>query len=149
MQPWVKVVRMFENDREYLDPASVQYGDWRGTSAADDADPLVESPSLYKVVGIDQGEWMIVGFSLYRGSGKFSSVTVYAVDRKRWNIGSYEDWQALADERGAVPTTAFDVRDVDLMEFIDAVFKRFSVRLEARGVAERGHRIEILEHREV
>ena len=43
------------NVQRRLGAASVRWNDYVGTAAADDADALLDRPSLYEVAGIDRG----------------------------------------------------------------------------------------------
>ena len=50
-----------------------------GTAAADDADAVLATRSLYAIAGLDRERWTIVGLDL--ALGEASGVVVYAVDR--------------------------------------------------------------------
>jgi hypothetical protein len=92
-----RVVMHGESDR--LGSAQARWNDYVGTAAADDADAILDTRSLYEIVGLDRDRWAIVGvdFSLADSS---DHVVVYAEDRGSTSTG------APADD-GHLPVTAF------------------------------------------
>jgi hypothetical protein len=113
-----------------LGSAQVRWNDYVGTSAADDADALLETRSLYEIVGLDRSRWTIVGidFSLAAAA---EQVVVYATDRTSTVRGEPLD-------EGSLPVTAFHLgTSVRLDEFLKEVFKRVSVRLLSTVVEQR------------
>jgi hypothetical protein len=106
----------------YLGSAQVRWNDYLGTAAADDADALIHTPSLYELAGIDREQWTIVAIDLSMGSPE--QVIVYATDRT----------QDVADS-GTVAVTAFHLHpSVRLDEFTREAFKRVSIRLLSSAV---------------
>lgn len=107
--------------------ASVQYGDWEGTAAADDADEIDLDDILSKN-GLKSDQEFLLGIEVFIGEnhgGKVESpyVTVLLVDR-----GTFDDVDALLKgTKGPVPVKAVDV-ELTLEEFF-GLFKRFSVNL--------------------
>ena len=49
---------------QVLGPASARWNDYVGTVAADDADALLNSRSVYELADIDRDRWTILGFYL-------------------------------------------------------------------------------------
>ena len=105
-----------------LGSAQARWNDYIGTAAADDADAILDTRSLYEIVGIDRDRWAIVGidFSL---ADSADHVVVYAEDRTASSTGE------VADD-AHVQVTAFHLTPSQrLDEFLKEVFKRVSVRL--------------------
>ena len=101
-----------------------------GTAAADDADAILDTRSLYEIVGLDRDRWTIVGidFSL---TDSEDHVVAYAVDRAPTSSREPSEDDHLA-------VTAFHLAtSVRLHEFLRAVFKRISVRLLSTSVRDR------------
>ena len=123
-----RVVMHGEPDR--LGSAQARWNDYVGTAAADDADAILDTRSLYEIVGLDRDRWAIVGvdFSL---ADSADHVVVYAEDRGSTSTGDPAD-------DGHLPVTAFHLtpsRRLD--EFLKEVFKRVSVRLLSASVRHR------------
>jgi hypothetical protein len=113
-----------------LGSAQAQWNDYVGTAAADDADAILDTRSLYEIVGLDRNRWKIVGidFSL---AASAEDVSVYATDRTSTSTD-----EPLDD--GSLPVTAFHLgTSVRLDEFLKEVFKRVSVRLLSTTVKHR------------
>lgn len=119
-----------------LTPASVQRNEFIGTAAAE-ADATKFTPNLYDVLGLDQRLWSIVAIELRTGiAGPREEVAVYAIDREANGLLglSPEKMLALADERGDLPVTHFQVHGVKANEVAADVFKRYTVQLRARSI---------------
>ena len=113
-----------------LGSAKAQWNDYVGTAAADDADAILDTRSLYEIVGLDRGRWRIVGidFSL---TDSEDHVVAYAVDRASTSSEEPSEHVHLA-------VTAFHLgTSVRLHEFLNEVFKRVSVRLLSTAVRDR------------
>ncbi|MGH2545700.1 MAG: hypothetical protein ACRDHH_03730 [Actinomycetota bacterium] len=107
----------------YFEPATVQYDDWMGTSAFDDAhEPEDELP---RVIGLPDGYW-VIAFSAYPVGGDEWGVEVYAVDKQR-----IPNWQTLDElrqaEGGEVPVIEVEANHLDTETFLKC-FKRMSLR---------------------
>ena len=63
-----------------LGSAQVRWNDYVGTAAADDADALLNTRSLYEIAGVDRDRWTIAGIDFSMGSSS-EHVVVYAIDR--------------------------------------------------------------------
>jgi hypothetical protein len=121
---------VMDGEPSRLGSAQVRWNDYVGTSAADDADALLDTRSLYEIVGLDRDRWMIVGidFSL---AASAEQVVVYATDRSLTVRGEPLD-------EGSLPVTAFHLgTSVRLDGFLKEVFKRVSVRLLSTVVEQR------------
>jgi hypothetical protein len=120
-----------DGEPSQLGSAHVRWNDYLGTSAADDADALLDTRSLYEIVGLDRSRWMIVGidFSL---AASAEQVVVYATDRTSSTL------RGEPLDEGSLPVTAFHLgTSVRLDEFLKEVFKRVSVRLLSNVVEQR------------
>lgn len=126
--------------------AHAQYDDWLGTSAADDADPIIGTRSKYEMVGLDPEKWTILGFGLSRWRG-VDTVVVYALDTQANGVSTHDDLQALARRgRGKLPVTAFST-DMSFIDFIDEGFKRFSTVFKSRGIVD--HELDVVDQQEI
>ena len=113
-----------------LGSAHVQWNDYVGTAAADDAAAILDTRSLYEVVGLDRDRWAIVGFD-FSLADSVDHVVAYAVDRASTS-------RTRPSEDGHLSVTAFHLgTSVGLHEFLKEVFKRVSVRLLATSVSDR------------
>ena len=114
-----------------LGSAQVQWNDYLGTAAADDADALLNTRSLYEMAGLDRHRWMIAGIDLSMGSIS-DQVVVYAMDRGP-DAASSDD-----TDTDAVAVTAFHLGpSVQLDAFLREAFQRLSVRLMSSVVSDR------------
>jgi hypothetical protein len=112
-----------------LGSAQVRWNDYLGTAAADDADALLNTRSLYEIAGLDRDRWAIVGIDFSLGSAS-EPLVVYGMERT-----ADEDEQE-AGERVAV--TAFHLgSSVRLDQFLSEAFQRVSVRLVAGVVKDK------------
>lgn len=118
-----------------LGPASVRWNDYVGTAAADDADALLDRPSLYELAGVDRGRFTILGIDLTIWETA-TTVQVYAVDRVAHRLESHADIEELGRTRGEIPVVEFAIPSQQVEEFLSDAFKRISLRLVARGVRE-------------
>lgn len=123
------------NVQRRLGAASVRWNDYLGTAAADDADALLERPSLYEVAGIDRGRYTILGVDVTIWED-ITTVTVYAVDRVAHRLESHADIEELGRERGEIPVVEFVLPNQQVEEFLSHAFKRITLRLLSRGVRE-------------
>lgn len=112
--------------------ASVQYGDWQGTAAADNADRV----SLWKYLEdhhlIQTGEFLIAT-SMWVGEnhGKLGSVFVRAYVYTKGN--DFDTVKAALDATsGPIPVREIDL-ELTIEEFI-ILFKRFDLMLTRSGL---------------
>lgn len=130
-------------------PASVQYNDWVGTAAADDADALIGTPSTYDHLGLDRTRWTILGIDLTRLSGH-DFFDIYALDKQLWKIEDFDQLEQFAASSGTLQVTKFTVgRDTTVGQFLDQQFKRFKVSLTRRTVAARGVELQIADEQDL
>lgn len=113
--------------------ASVQYGDWEGTAAADDADQRTFGRLLEERGLFDPTREMLIGVELWIGEnhgGKVEKPYLHAV----FVEGDRFDNVAprLKAERDPIKVRRIDV-GLTLEEFI-GLFKRFSVVITRRGM---------------
>ena len=118
-----------------LGPAAVRWNDYVGTAAADDADAVLDRPSLYELAGVDRGRYTIVGVDLTIWE-ETTTASVYAVDRVGERLESHADIDELGRQRGEIPVVEFPLPSRAVEEFLDDAFKRIALRLVARGVRE-------------
>jgi len=124
------------NQTRQLGAAAVQFNDYVGTAAADDADAVVNARSLYQIAGLDRERWTIVSIDVEQDTAAHR-VTVYAFDRSRHPVRSQADLLALEREKGELPVTAFHLDDPDRVEdFRNEAFSRIAVRLTLRALTE-------------
>jgi|SRR5882762_2656277 len=118
--------------------AGVQYGDWHGTAAADDSDPMAVSVDRYleKKKLIKPGEYLLaVQLSTHSDHNKPDDepyIRAYLLD----GAGDFEKAKARLDELEAagepIPVREVEI-NVPLGEFV-SWFKRFTVMLTARDL---------------
>jgi hypothetical protein len=129
-----------------LGPATTMWNDYLGTAAADDADALPDTRSLYELAGLDRDRWTIVTIDLDRGAAG-QRVTVYAVDREQIGTSAYAHFQQVLDSDGSLPVTAFHLEDAGQVEnFANEAFRRVVVRLSCRALSDTALSIEKVEH---
>lgn len=121
--------------RRVLGPAAARWNDYVGTAAADDADALLDRPSLYALAEIDRGRYTVVGVDVDVWEAD-TAVRVYAVDRLAHRLENHGDLDELARTRGDIPVVEFGLPSQRVEEFLADAFKRISIRLVARGVRE-------------
>ena len=78
--PWCAIVTVMLGEQGRLGSAQVRWNDYVGTAAADDADALLNTRSLYKIAGLDRDRWTIVGIDFMMGAAS-ERVVVYGIDR--------------------------------------------------------------------
>lgn len=117
---------------QVLGPATARWNDYVGTVAADDADALLNSRSVYELADIDRDRWTILGFDL--NVDATAKVSVYALDRAEHGISEQADIHELGRTLGALPVVRFTVPESKVEDFVNDAFRRLSVRLVARDV---------------
>ena len=109
-----------------LGSAQVTWNDYVGTAAADDAEVLLNTRSLYEIAGLNRDEWAIVGMDFSMGPSE--RVVLYAAARS--------DAEPSLEDQVAV--TAFHLASsVQLDRFLREVFNRLSVRLLSSAVSDK------------
>jgi hypothetical protein len=122
-----------------------------GTVAADDADAVMDRPSLYELAQIDRDRYTIVAVDLTVDGP--TTATIYAFDRIEHGISLQAEIIELGRSRKQVPVVPFDLPAPSVEEFIRQAFKRISVRLVTQTlrdqvlvVAEPGSTLDIGSH---
>jgi hypothetical protein len=122
--------------------AGVQYGDWTGTAAADNADKNDLSDLLAAKKVFDREKEFLLGASLWIGEnhgGKVQSPHITAIITSLDN--TYDDLlPKLEAVNGPIPVRRIDV-ELSLEEFI-GLFKRFAAVLTRRGLGLEGREYE-------
>jgi hypothetical protein len=113
--------------------AGVQYGDWEGTAAADDADQIAIRQFLTQR-GLLHDEQFVIGIEVligenHAGRVKPPYINVLVVDKP-----AYENVQELLTKPGPVEVKVITLEeDLSLEQFI-GLFKRFSIAISRRGL---------------
>lgn len=116
--------------------ASVQYDDWKGTSAADSADKGDARDWLKSHGLIKDGEFLL-GIALYAGENHGTHTDPVYVEFMLATPGDHDNVQEKIDSaNGPIDVRCVKVQ-MGLLEFF-GLFKRFSVYLSAHGMLE-GH----------
>jgi hypothetical protein len=111
--------------------ANVQYGDWKGTAAADNADFEAMSGHLQKVGLLSSSEFL-VGFEAYVGTPTLNSDPYFSASAFIVEAGDYEGslQKVLAQE----PVEVFRKElELGILDFFK-LFKRFDLVLTHRGL---------------
>ena len=119
-----------------LGAAEARWNDYAGTAAADEADPVLNSRSIYQIAGLDRDRWSVVGIDLIFG-GASPGVVLYAEDR-------WSDPERLLG-RGELTVTAFNLGpSVPVVEFLREAFQEVTVRLVSSLAAD--HELRVADH---
>ena len=110
-----------------LGPAGTNFNDYVGTVAADNADAVMERPSLYELAQIDRDRYTIVAVDLTVDGP--TTATIYAFDQIEHGISLQAEIIELGRSRKQVPVVSFDLPAPSVEEFIRQAFRRISVRL--------------------
>jgi hypothetical protein len=110
-----------------LGPARTNFNDYVGTVAADDAEAVLDQPSLYELAQIDRDRYTILAIDL-KVDGPVRA-TVYAIDRVEHGITLHAEIADLGQRDGEIPVVRFDLPEPNVDDFIRHAFKRISVRL--------------------
>ncbi|HZL75664.1 MAG TPA: hypothetical protein VFB83_09835 [Propionibacteriaceae bacterium] len=110
-----------------LGPARTNFNDYVGTVAADDAEAVVDRPSLYELAQIDRDRYTILAIDL-KVDGPVTA-TVYAIDRVAHGISLHAAIAALGESLGEIPVVQFNLPEPNVDEFIRHAFRRMTVRL--------------------
>ena len=116
-----------ESRGQVLGPASTRFNDYIGTVAADDAEAIMDRPSLYELAQIDRDQYTIVGIDLNVDGP--ATATVYAIDRVAEEVVRPAEIVELGKRGSEIPVLPFDVPEPNVEDFIRHAFRRISVRL--------------------
>jgi hypothetical protein len=115
-----------------LGPARTNFNDYVGTVAADDAEAVLDRPSLYELARIDRDRYTILALDLKVDDAV--TATIYAVDRIEHGISLQADVIELGRGGREIPVVQFDLAQPGVEEFIRHAFTRISVRLVTQTV---------------
>jgi hypothetical protein len=115
-----------------LGPARTNFNDYVGTVAADDAEAVLDRPSLYELARIDRDRYTILALDLKVDDAV--TATIYAVDRIEHGISLQADIIELGQGGREIPVVRFDLAQPGVEEFIRHAFTRISVRLVTQTV---------------
>jgi hypothetical protein len=110
-----------------LGSARTNFNDYVGTVAADDAEAVVDRPSLYELAQIDRDRYTILAIDL-KVDGPVTA-TVYAIDRVAHGISLHAAIAALGESLVEIPVVEFNLPAPNVEDFIRHAFRRISVRL--------------------
>ena len=116
-----------------LGPATTSFTDYVGTVAADDAEAVMDRPSLYELAQIDRDRYTIVGIELNVDGP--TTAAVYAFDRSVHSVARLEEIVELGLSRGQIPVVRFDIPKVANR----SPLTRKNARNHPRQRAGRGH----------
>jgi len=98
-----------------LGPAKTNFNHYVGTVAADDAEAVLDRPSLYQLAKIDRDRYTVLGIDP-RVDGS-TTASIYAIDRVEHRISlNGTDIVELGESWGEIPVVAQDSRQVDQQE---------------------------------
>lgn len=109
--------------------AEVTYPDWNGTAQLDEK---VTDPQLSELVGLDSGEWMIIGLDIGGGHGHHELRAV-AVHNSLAPEGGDVLPQIAESNGGEIPATEFLIHDIDPYDVLKAMSHVFELRLRLMG----------------
>jgi len=121
-----------ERGGRVLGSARTTFNDYVGTVAADDAEVVLDRPSLYEVPQIDRDRYTIVAVDL-KVDGPVAA-TVYAVDRVEHGLSLHAEIVELGQREGEIPVVQFNLPEPNVDEFIRHAFRRMTVRLVTEAV---------------
>lgn len=114
--------------------ASVQYGDFDGTSAADRADRSDADDWLLSK-GLKTKDEFLLGIELFAGESHGVHKDPVYVHFLLTTAGDYDTVKAMVDSTPSpIPVRRVDIQ-MPLLEFF-GLFKRFSITLSPRGMLE-------------
>ena len=116
-----------------LGPARTNSNDYVGTVAADDAEAVLDRPSLYELAKIDRDRCTVLGIDL-RVDGS-TTASIYAIDRVEHRISlNGTDIVELGQSWGEIPVVQFNLPEPNVEDFIRHAFKRISIRLVTQAL---------------
>ena len=116
-----------------LGPARTNFNDYVGTVAADDAEAVLDRPSLYELAKIDRDRYTVLGIDL-RVDGS-TTASIYAIDRVEHRISlNGTDIVELGQSWGEIPVVQFNLPEPNVEDFIRHALKRISIRLVTQAL---------------
>lgn len=123
--------------------ASVQYGDWKGTSAADSADKAGAQDWLVKNKQKQEGEFLL-GITMYAGENHGTHKDPVYVEFLLATPGDHDNIKQLIDG-SKTPVLVRKVKvEMTLVEFF-GLFKRFNVNFSSHGMLD-GHEYSYMDY---
>ena len=116
-----------ESRGQVLGPASTRFNDYIGTVAADDAEAIMDQPSMYELAQIDRDHYTIVGIDLNVDGP--ATATVYAIHRVAQEVVRPAEIVESGQSRGEIAVVPFDIPEPSVEDFIRHAFRQISVRL--------------------
>lgn len=107
--------------------AGVQYGDWRGDVAADDAD-IGGIRDYIRKEGLLKEDDRVVGVAFYSGGGDFVDVAALVVRGE--NAADFD--AAIQDPPRKLPMESVDLK-LSIADFFKH-FKRFNIAIAPKGI---------------
>lgn len=103
-----------------------------GTLAADDAEAVLDRPSLYELAKIDRDRYTVLGIDL-RVDGS-TTASIYAIERVEHRISlNHTDIFELGQSWGEIPVVQLNLPEPNVEDFTKHAFKRISIRLVTQG----------------
>jgi hypothetical protein len=97
------------------------------TVAADDAEAVLDRPSLYELAQIDRDRYTIVGIDLRVDGPTTAIATVYAIDRREHSIARQADVAELGQSRPEIPVVQFSLPEPNVEDFIRHAFDQILI----------------------
>lgn len=114
--------------------AATQYGDWKGTVAADEFGADRSFEELFEASGkVDKEKELLIGFEFYAGEGIFILAGYFHPKSKSTDLG----WIPSLNQDFKNKTAPIPVRKVEVKISLDKFFeyfKRFNVVMIHRGL---------------
>ena len=113
--------------------ASVQYGDWKGSAAADNADLGTLRDVIVSKGLMEEGREFLVGCDMYVGENRGENIRGPYIKAYVYEQGGHDNVAAqIASTTGPISLREVEL-DLTLEQFL-MLFKRFNVKLSARGL---------------
>jgi hypothetical protein len=103
------------------------------TVAADDAEAVLDRPSLYELATIDRDRYTIVGIDLRVDGPTTAIATVYAIDRLEHSIARHADIAELGHSRAEIPVVQFSLPEPNVEDFIRHAFDQVLIDQRVAG----------------
>jgi hypothetical protein len=97
------------------------------TVAADDAEAVLDRPSLYELATIDRDRYTIVGIDMRVDGPTTAIATVYAIDRREHSIARQADIAELGQSCAEIPVVQFSIPEPNVEEFIRDAFDQILI----------------------
>ena len=111
--------------------AHVQYGDWKGTAAADNADKGAITTYMRNAGLLDESEFL-VGFEFFVGETRANVAPYFSARAYVLQADGFENARDAVLAQNPLPVVTKDLQ-LDLASFFQ-LFKRFNVVLTHRGL---------------